>query len=99
MTVPFVAAIVASYLLGSIPAAYLAGKWKGVDLRKHGSGNLGATNGFPGLGPRIGGAVFVVDMLKGAIPVLYFWRYVDPSVASAIVVQILCGVAAIAGHV
>src|SRR3954462_13992069 len=91
--------LVVAYAVGSIPAAYLAGKWKGVDLRKHGSGNLGATNVFRVLGPRIGGAVFVVDMLKGAIPVLYFWRYVDPSVASAIVVQILCGVAAIAGHV
>jgi glycerol-3-phosphate acyltransferase PlsY len=94
-----VLALIAAYALGSIPAAYLAGKWKGIDLRKHGSGNLGATNVFRTLGPRIGVAVFAFDMMKGAIPVLFFWRYVDPSLMSAIVVQILCGVAAIAGHV
>jgi glycerol-3-phosphate acyltransferase PlsY len=92
-------ALVAAYALGSIPAAYLAGKWKGIDLRKHGSGNLGATNVFRVLGPRIGGAVFAFDMLKGALPVLLFWRYVDPTIASSAIIQILCGVAAIAGHV
>jgi acyl phosphate:glycerol-3-phosphate acyltransferase len=92
-------ALLAAYALGSIPAAYIAGQWKGIDLRKHGSGNLGATNVFRVLGPRIGSAVFAFDMLKGAIPVLYFWRFVDPSIASPVVIQILCGVAAIAGHV
>ena len=92
-------ALVAAYALGSIPAAYIAGKWKGIDLRKHGSGNLGATNVFRVLGPRIGGAVFAFDMLKGAVPVLFFWRYVDASIASPVIIQILCGVAAIAGHV
>lgn len=94
-----VLALIAAYALGSIPAAYLAGQWKGVDLRKHGSGNLGATNVFRVLGPRIGTAVFAFDMLKGAIPVLYFSRFVDPTLVSPIVAQILCGVAAIAGHV
>ena len=94
-----VVALDAAYALGSIPAAYLAGKWKGIDLRKHGSGNLGATNVFRVLGPRIGTAVFAFDMLKGAIPVLYFWRYVEAGTLSPVVIQILCGVAAIAGHV
>ena len=94
-----VLALIAAYALGSIPAAYLAGRWKGIDLRKHGSGNLGATNVFRVLGPRVGVTVFTFDMLKGAVPVLVFWRYVDPSIASPVVAQILCGVAAIAGHV
>jgi acyl phosphate:glycerol-3-phosphate acyltransferase len=94
-----VLALVASYSLGSIPAAYLAGTWKGVDLRKHGSGNLGATNVFRVLGPRIGSAVFAFDMLKGAIPVLYFWRWVESATLTPPIVQILCGIAAIAGHV
>lgn len=94
-----VLALIAAYALGSIPAAYLAGRWKGIDLRKHGSGNLGATNVFRVLGPRIGVAVFAFDMLKGAVPVLFFWRGVDPTILSVVVVQILCGVAAIAGHV
>jgi acyl phosphate:glycerol-3-phosphate acyltransferase len=94
-----VLALIVAYAAGSIPAAYLAGKWKGIDLRKHGSGNLGATNVFRVLGPRIGGAVFVFDMLKGALPVLYLWRMVDPAMLTQDVVRILCGVAAIAGHV
>lgn len=94
-----VLALLAAYALGSIPAAYLAGKSRGIDLRKHGSGNLGATNVFRVLGPRIGVAVFAFDMLKGALPVLYFWRWVDPSIASPVIVQILCGMAAITGHV
>lgn len=94
-----VLALLAAYALGSIPAAYLAGKSRGIDLRKHGSGNLGATNVFRVLGPRIGVAVFAFDMLKGALPVLYFWRWVDPSIASPVIVQILCGIAAITGHV
>ena len=94
-----VLALVVAYAAGSIPAAYLAGQWKGIDLRKHGSGNLGATNVFRVLGPRIGAAVFAFDMLKGALPVLYLWRIVDPALLTKDIVMILCGVAAIAGHV
>ena len=71
---PLVAAIVASYLLGSIPAAYIAGRLKGIDLRKHGSGNLGATNVFRVLGAKIGLVVFAFDMAKGAVPVLLALR-------------------------
>ena len=99
--VPLVAALVASYLLGSIPAAYIAGKSRGIDLRKHGSGNLGATNVIRVLGTKIGLLVFAFDVAKGAIPTLFFPRGVpagamplhDPTVLA-----ILCGVAAIAGH-
>lgn len=99
---PLVAALVASYLLGSIPAAYIAGKAKGVDLRKHGSGNLGATNVIRVLGARIGLTVFAFDMAKGAIPVAVFSRYVPASIApfgDPTITAILCGVAAIIGHV
>src|SRR5215216_4992444 len=102
MTVPFVAAMVASYLLGSIPAAAIAGKSKGIDLRKHGSGNLGATNVIRVLGTKIGLAVFAFDMAKGAIPVAVFPRYLiaaDLPMGSATIAGILCGVAAIIGHV
>lgn len=97
-----VAAIVASYLLGSIPAAYLAGKSRGIDLRKHGSGNLGATNVIRVLGTKIGLLVFAVDMAKGAIPVALFPRWVPATalpMGSATIAGILCGIAAIIGHV
>src|SRR5512146_2652922 len=97
-----VLALAASYLLGSIPAAYIAGKSKGVDLRKHGSGNLGATNVIRVLGAKIGLTVFAFDMAKGAIPVAVFSRYVPASIApfgDPTITAILCGVAAIIGHV
>ena len=98
---PLVVALVASYLLGSIPAAYIAGKSRGIDLRKHGSGNLGATNVLRVLGTRIGLAVFAFDVAKGAVPVLLFPRWVPVSATpfhDPVVLGILCGVAAIAGH-
>jgi acyl phosphate:glycerol-3-phosphate acyltransferase len=99
---PLVAAVVASYLLGSIPAAYIAGKSKGIDLRKHGSGNLGATNVIRVLGTKVGLLVFAFDMAKGAVPVLLFpgWVVGTPGpIADPVLVGILCGIAAIVGHV
>jgi len=102
MTMEFAAAIIASYLLGSIPAAYIAGKSKGVDLRKHGSGNLGATNVIRVMGPKIGLLVFAFDMAKGALPVAWFPRLLSPAAlpfGSMTIAGILCGVAAIIGHV
>ena len=59
-----------SYLVGGIPFSYLAGAWKGIDLREHGSGNLGASNTFRILGGKIALAVLVLDIAKGTIPVL-----------------------------
>jgi acyl phosphate:glycerol-3-phosphate acyltransferase len=91
-------ALVLSYLSGSIPFAAMAGKLRGVDLRKHGSGNLGATNVFRVLGWKIGIAVFLLDALKGALPVFLL----APRIVSArdpVLWAIACGIAAIAGHV
>lgn len=102
MTVPFVAAIIAAYLLGSIPAAYIAGNARGIDLRKHGSGNLGATNVMRVLGTQIGLLVFAFDMAKGAGPVLLFPRMIPVSampMGDRTITAILCGIAAIIGHV
>lgn len=60
-----------AYVVGSFPTAYLVGKANGVDLRTVGSGNLGATNVFRTLGWKWGLLVYVVDFLKGLLPVLY----------------------------
>jgi glycerol-3-phosphate acyltransferase PlsY len=91
-------ALALSYLSGSIPFAAIAGKLRGVDLRKHGSGNLGATNVFRVLGWKIGIAVFLADALKGALPVFFLPpRIVSPR--DPVVWAIGCGIAAIAGHV
>jgi acyl phosphate:glycerol-3-phosphate acyltransferase len=93
-----IVALALSYLSGSIPFAAIAGRLRGVDLRKQGSGNLGATNVFRVLGWKIGLLVFLADALKGALPVLYL----PPRIVSArepILWAIACGIAAIAGHV
>ncbi len=57
------------YLFGSIPNGYLAGRVADVDVRQHGSGNIGATNVFRVLGKRWGFAVFFLDALKGFVAV------------------------------
>ncbi|MFM2092146.1 MAG: Glycerol-3-phosphate acyltransferase, partial [Planctomycetota bacterium] len=60
----------AGYLAGSISFAYWAGRCKGIDLREHGSRNLGATNAGRVLGGRWFAIVFSADVLKGLVPVL-----------------------------
>src|SRR4029077_14191269 len=90
-------AIAIAYAAGSFPSAYLAGKASGVDLRKHGSGNLGATNVIRVLGTKIGLVVFAIDVAKGALPVLLLPRYTISN-SPAVWVAIACGVAAILGH-
>lgn len=91
--------IVASYLLGSIPASYLAGRWiKGIDLREHGSGNLGSTNAFRVLGAWAALPVLIVDIGKGAAAVaLGLWLLPSwPPLPD--LTALACAVAAILGH-
>ena len=85
------------YVLGSIPFAYIAGKLaRGIDLRQHGSGNLGATNVYRTLGAKVASVVFVLDTLKGALPVLAVRQYaIGPHLD---LWAIAAGVAAIVGH-
>lgn len=91
------AALLAAYFLGSTPFAYFAGRaLRGIDLRQHGSGNLGATNVYRTLGAPAAIVVLLLDALKGAVPVLAF-----PSLAQVTGVwwPVAFGVAAIVGHV
>ena len=92
-------AVLLSYVSGSIPAAYLAGKWSGVDLRAHGSGNLGATNVLRVLGAKIGLLVFAVDIAKGAVPVRWLPPVTGTSGSTQTWIAVACGVAAILGHI
>ena len=91
-------ALALAYVSGSLPFALLAGRAKSVDLRTHGSGNLGATNVFRVLGWKIGLVVFLADAAKGAVPVLVLAPRID-SHRDPVVWGIAVGVAAIAGHV
>ena len=63
--------IVATYLIGSIPTSYIMGKTlKGIDIRKFGSGNVGATNALRVLGTKIGIITLLFDIAKGAVPII-----------------------------
>jgi len=62
--------LAASYVVGATPFGYLAGKLKGIDIREHGSGNVGATNVIRVLGKSVGIPVFAADFCKGLVPVL-----------------------------
>lgn len=93
---PLTALLVAlgAFLLGSIPTGYLVARAKGVDIRQHGSGNIGATNVFRTLGKPLGVLVFFLDALKGFAAVWLALCYGGASAWPAI----LAAVAAIAGH-
>ena len=90
--------ILVAYLLGGIPAAYLAGRMvRGIDLREHGSGNLGATNVYRVIGAKVAIPVFAFDIAKGAAAVLLLPRVTSsPHLALWALVY---GLVAIAGHV
>lgn len=62
--------VVLAYLIGSVPFGYIAGRINGIDLREHGSKNIGATNTVRVLGKRWGIPVFALDFLKGFAPLL-----------------------------
>ncbi len=88
--------LLASYLLGAIPTSYLLSRFfAGIDLRQHGSGNLGATNLYRVLGWKYAIPAAVVDIAKGFIPVLVF----APQVSDSELWALACGAAAIVGHV
>lgn len=88
--------VLASYLVGAIPTSYLTLRIvKGEDLRRLGSGNLGATNLYRVLGWRYAVPVALFDVLKGAGPVLLF----APRAGGGHLVALLLGAAAVIGHV
>jgi len=88
--------VVVAYLLGATPTSYLVGRLCGVDLRREGSGNLGATNAFRVLGWKPALPILIVDVAKGWLPTYAFplWAgRASPWWA------LLFGAAAIVGHV
>jgi glycerol-3-phosphate acyltransferase PlsY len=94
--------LVVAYVAGSFPSAYLAGRLvRGIDLRTVGSGNLGATNVYRTLGFGAAMCVLLLDLAKGALPVLYLPRLLDAGAAGsdrALWWALAYGIAAIAGH-
>lgn len=95
--------VLAAYLVGSVPAGYLAGRWlKGIDIRRHGSGNLGATNVFRTLGAGPAVLVLLFDAFKGFAPVFWFPLLpgaIGPESGNFMAFRMALGLAAILGHV
>jgi glycerol-3-phosphate acyltransferase PlsY len=99
-----VSGVVIAYLAGSIPFAYIFGKvLRGIDVREHGSGNVGATNVARTVGKRAAVAVFILDFIKGTVAVtlvpavLSLLFPVYPDERSYLI--IFFGGASIAGHI
>lgn len=96
------APILIAYLIGSIPFGYIAGKLNGIDLREHGSHNIGATNAVRVLGKKWGIPVFFCDFLKGLVPLLVVKAWYGWDITSFTMTQtvlfILVMMALILGH-
>jgi acyl phosphate:glycerol-3-phosphate acyltransferase len=93
------AVAVGAYLIGSLPSGFIVGRINGVDLRKVGSGNIGATNALRVLGKKWGYLVFAADILKGALSVALadlFSRQIAPDHVT--VAKILAAIFVVLGH-
>lgn len=86
----------AAYLMGSFPSSYLLGRLRGIDLREHGSGNLGGTNAYRVMGLGAGVPVVLTDVAKGFVPAYFFPAWDGVALAD---LALLYGLAAITGHV
>ena len=92
---------VVGYLSGAMPFGYWAGKLKGMDIRQHGSGNIGATNVIRVLGKGIGIPVFILDALKGWLPVWLAASFLAKQGAATEIVSagaVVAGLSAVLGH-
>ena len=88
------------YVVGSVPTGYLLGRARGIDIRQHGSGNIGATNVWRVMGWKWGLPAFICDVLKGFLLLFILRLYLIPAPSSwqSQLILVLCGLAAIIGH-
>ncbi len=87
--------LASSYLVGSLPTGFLAGKWlKSIDLRDLGSGSTGATNVLRHVGKKAALIVFLIDVFKGVLPII---------IAKVLLLsptwQVFAGISALSGHI
>lgn len=85
------------FLLGSVPFGLLLGKLKGIDIREHGSGNIGATNVFRTLGRKTGIICLILDALKGFLPV-YLAVKLTPDTPAGQTIEVVTALASVLGH-
>jgi glycerol-3-phosphate acyltransferase PlsY len=98
----YISGIILAYLLGAIPFGYLIAKyWGKIDIRKEGSGNIGATNALRTMGKKAGLSVLILDLLKGLIAVVFIGRFFyqyNPGVNQFVYIYIIA-IAVICGHI
>lgn len=98
----FFLCLILAYFVGSTPTAYLIGKWvKKIDIRQHGSGNVGASNVFRVVGKKWGFLVLGIDVVKGFLSsaLIAKWGYSQNPILNLPVYCLLVGMAAVAGHI
>jgi acyl phosphate:glycerol-3-phosphate acyltransferase len=101
-----ICAVVIAYFLGSLPTGYLAGRARGIDIRKEGSGNIGATNALRVLGPTLGILVLLIDLAKGVaacyvaiwIPRLWGGSGSELGANRELILMLVGGLGAVLGH-
>ena len=94
MLIRFILLLIAAYLLGSIPTAYLVAKWRrGIDIRQYGTGNVGASNVMAVVSKKWSIPVSLFDIAKGAVMV-----WLAQSSGLDAVPQVIIGLAVITGH-
>ncbi|MBU8902118.1 MAG: glycerol-3-phosphate 1-O-acyltransferase PlsY [Victivallales bacterium] len=100
-TVIIIAVAIVAYLIGAIPWGYLIGKRQGLDIRKLGSKNVGATNVTRVVGKWSGRLCFLLDFLKGFIPVLVVTILRDKDIISDEyqIIQIVAALSTVVGHI
>lgn len=100
-TTALFASAACGYLCGSLPFGYWAGRVRGIDIRQHGSGNIGATNVVRVLGKPIGIPVFLLDMMKGWLPVFLAASWMKAAGANIELIstaKVVGGFSAVLGH-
>jgi len=102
MIIYFILLILIAYFLGAVPFGLLIARTQGVDLRKVGSGNIGATNVMRSLGKKLGYTCFALDVAKGLIPMLLvpaFGLTDDNPTTGQLSLWLAVGCAAVLGHI
>ena len=90
--------IILCYLIGSFPSGYLVGKSQGIDIRQHGSGNIGAANVLRVMGKKWGYLVFLCDSLKGFLAVKVGVWLGASAAADITLAGVVAGICCIIGH-
>ena len=100
--IPTLVLLAFAYVCGSLPFGYWAGRMKGIDVREHGSRNIGATNVLRVLGKGVGIPVFLLDALKGFVPTwtAEWWMgsHAGASPSTATLIAVFCAAMSVAGH-